>query len=77
MTDTPKPPPAPMVAVAKGMSESALQDNVIELAHVLNYVVAHFRPARTAHGWVTPVSADGKGFPDLVLVGRGRVVFVE
>lgn len=29
--------------------------------------VAHFRKARTARGWRTAVSADGKGFPDLIL----------
>lgn len=63
------------------MSEADLQDAVIDLARLLGYRVAHFRPARVGTGdnqrWVTPVAADGKGFPDLVLVGRGRVVFAE
>lgn len=59
------------------MTEAELQTGVIELARLLGYRVAHFRPAKTEQGWRTPVQADGKGFPDLVLVGRGRVLFVE
>lgn len=58
------------------MIEADLHRGVIETAQLLGWRVAHFRPARTAHGWRTPVEADGKGFPDLVLV-RDRVVFVE
>lgn len=67
----------PPSAAVTSMTEAELQDNVIELAHLFRYRVAHFRPARTAHGWATPVSADGKGFPDLVLCGRGRTIFAE
>jgi len=45
-------------------------------------MVAHFRPAKTQRqdGSVfhqTAVAADGKGFPDLVLVNTGTVLFVE
>lgn len=58
------------------MTEAELQKAIIEAAHVLGWKVAHFRPAQTKHGWRTPVSADGAGFPDLVLV-RDRVVFAE
>lgn len=58
------------------MSEQDLSDCVIELGHVLGYTIAHFRPAMTTKGWRTPVLADGKGFPDLVLV-RDRVIFAE
>jgi hypothetical protein len=56
--------------------EEVFQHDVIELAHTLGWRVAHFRPALTKHGWRTPVSADGKGFPDLILV-RDRVIAVE
>ena len=57
--------------------ESELQHAVVELAHLRGWLVAHFRPARLESGRViTPVSADGAGFPDLVLV-RDRVLFVE
>jgi len=58
------------------MSEAQFQQQVIEYAHLTGWLCAHFRPARTARGWVTPVTADGSGFPDLVLV-RERVVVAE
>ena len=58
------------------MDEKTLQDAVIEMARQRGWLVAHFRPAQTETGWRTPVAADGKGFPDLVLV-RERVVFAE
>lgn len=61
--------------------EDEWQDTVLELAAATGWLVAHFRPARAkaddgADRWITPVAADGKGFPDLVLV-RDRVVFAE
>lgn len=59
------------------MTEAQLQHAVIECAHTFGWRVAHFRPAMTAKGWRTPVEADGKGFPDLVLVRRGRLIFAE
>lgn len=60
------------------MTEAQLQQAVIEAAQLLGWRVAHFRPARTKDGgWVTPVAADGKGFPDLVLVKGGTLAFVE
>lgn len=63
-------------------SEAEFQRNLITLAHGLNYSCAHFRTVRVqrANGSVsyqTPVQADGAGFPDLVMVGHGRVIFVE
>ena len=58
-------------------SESSFQKAIIEYAQRLGYRVAHFRPARTKRGnWITPVAADGAGFPDLVLVGE-KVVYLE
>lgn len=56
--------------------ESDFQRAVIELAQLLGWRVAHFRPARTEQGWRTAVAADGAGFPDLVLV-RFTVVYAE
>lgn len=56
--------------------EDEWQATVVELARTLGWRVAHFRPARTKDDWRTPVAADGKGFPDLVLV-RDRVVYAE
>ena len=61
------------------MSERELQDAVIQLARLLGYRVAHFRPAMTTRGWRTPVSADGAGFPDLVCAHpkQRRLLMVE
>lgn len=59
------------------MIEADLQVAVIEIARFLGWRVAHFRPALTSKGWRTPVSADGKGFPDLFMVRRERVLAVE
>lgn len=57
--------------------EAQFQLAVIDLARVLRWCVAHFRPALRKSGrWSTPVAADGAGFPDLVLV-RDRVIFAE
>lgn len=56
--------------------EADWQRDVIKLAHTLSWKVAHFRPAQTTKGWRTPVSADGKGFPDAILV-RDRILAVE
>lgn len=53
--------------------ERSFQRQVIQLAKLYGWRVAHFRPARGARGrWFTPVMADGAGFPDLVLVHPGR-----
>lgn len=59
--------------------EAEFMDQVIALARLRGWKVAHFRPARTEHGWRTPVAADGKGWPDLVLVHprQKRALFVE
>ena len=63
------------------MTESELQKIVIDMAHLFRWRVAHFRPARVMRGgeetWRTPVSADGAGFPDLVLARDGVVLFRE
>ncbi len=58
------------------VAESAFQSQLIEVAHLLGWRVAHFRPARTKAGWRTPVAADGQGFPDLLLA-RERIVVAE
>lgn len=55
----------------------AWEDQVIELARLYGWRVAHFRAARTAKGWRTPVGADGAGFFDLVLVRGPDLLFVE
>lgn len=67
-------------ALAGAMDEDKLQQVVIDRANHWGWLVAHFRSARTAAGgWVTPVAADGRGFPDLVMVhpSVGRLLVVE
>jgi len=59
------------------VTRSVLEEQIIELAHYHGWRVAHFRPARTEKGWRTPVSADGKGFPDLVLLRDKRMLVIE
>lgn len=61
----------------KRISEAEFTAQVIELAHLLGWRVAHFRPAWTNKGWRTPVQGDGKGFPDLVMVKGERLIFAE
>lgn len=58
------------------MTEVALQDAIVDLAHTLGWSVAHFRAAKSSKGHRTPVQYDAAGFPDLVLV-RTRVIFAE
>lgn len=58
--------------------EEAFQRQVIELAKMHGWRVAHFRAVRVQRKdgsvhYATPVQADGEGFPDLILV-RGPVM---
>ncbi len=66
-----------MTATLPPISEREFMRQVLDLARVLSWRVAHFRAAETSHGWRTPVQADGAGFPDLVLVRGDRLLFVE
>jgi hypothetical protein len=61
------------------IKETDWQKTVIDLAQANGWKVAHFRGAWSKDGkrFVTPVAADGAGFPDLVLARRGRVIFIE
>ncbi len=60
------------------MTETELQDAVAEYAQALGYLVFHQRPCRRKDGsWYSAVQYDGKGYFDLTLIGRGRVVFAE
>ena len=59
-------------------TEAQFQAAVIAAAQLRGWLVAHFRTAQTASGrHLTPVAGDGAGFPDLVLVGHGRVLWRE
>jgi hypothetical protein len=60
------------------MTERELQAVIVDLAHVMGWTCAHFRPAQNSRGiWRTPVGADGAGFPDLVLIRPGQCIVVE
>jgi hypothetical protein len=57
--------------------EKDFQRAVIDLARLTGWRVHHTRPALTRRGrWLTPIQGDA-GFPDLVLVRAGRVIFAE
>ena len=56
------------------MTEDALKAEVLKQCKALGLRTAHFRPAKTKDGWRTPVEGDGKGWPDLIIVGRRLIV---
>ena len=72
--------------IAKKMSEKELTSKVIDVAHKLGYLAYHQQsavPARmctrcgaTVRGGHSLIQGDA-GFPDLVLVRNGRILFVE
>lgn len=58
------------------LSEREFMKQVIALAKLNGWLVAHFRPSLNSRGqWMTAVQADGAGFPDLVLL-RGKTAIV-
>ena len=66
------------------ITEAQFQKQIIQLAKLCGWRVAHFRSVRvqSKNGWTrwqTPVQADGVGFPDLVLVHpkRRMLAFIE
>ncbi len=59
------------------LSERDFERQVLELAKICGWRTAHFRPAKTSKGWRTPVSGDGAGLPDLILVRPPEIVFAE
>lgn len=68
-----------MAVRVKPITEDEFLGQVIDLARLRGWRVAHFRPARTANGWRTAVQADGVGFPDLILTRHrdGRIAAAE
>lgn len=62
------------------LSERVWQEQVVQLAELHGWQWAHWRAARTEHGWRTPVSGTlGEGFPDLLLIHERdrRLLLVE
>jgi hypothetical protein len=63
--------------IARSIRESELESSVMDLARVLGWRRAHFRPAMLPSGkWATHMSGD-VGFPDLVLARRGALIVAE
>jgi VRR-NUC domain len=59
-------------------TERDFTTTVIDTAHWRGWLICHFRPAMKADGtWMTPLMADGAGYPDLTLVRGERLVFAE
>jgi hypothetical protein len=58
-------------------SEAEFQAWVIDTARMSGWRVAHFRPAWQGERMITPVAADGAGFPDLILVKGPHEVAAE
>lgn len=75
--------PAARLLAQPRLSEATLDATVFDIVHLHGGLVAHFRPAIAGFGrdgqprWRTAVAADGKGFPDLVIVLPGGVMFRE
>jgi hypothetical protein len=72
----------PTPAKPPGVSEAEFQRMVIQLAKLRGFKVAHFRKVRVQRRngscyYETPVAADGKGWPDLVLCKGKTLAFVE
>lgn len=64
------------------LSEATFQAAVIGVANHLGWAVAHFRRVRVQRKngetyYETPVAADGKGFPDLLMVRAMRCLVAE
>ena len=62
------------------MTEKELLGAIIERARSRGWKVIHTPPVPVQRGgktlWMTPLAADGKGFPDLLMV-RDRVIVAE
>lgn len=61
-------------------TEREFTQQVVDLARMFGFEHVHFRPAKTAHGWRTPVEGSmGEGWPDWILVRERdrRLIFAE
>ena len=58
------------------MTENELQALVVEALELGGWRWTHFRPARTKHGWRTPLSGM-VGWPDITAVRDGQMLSLE
>lgn len=67
----------------KARPEGELQDEIVERLQTLDFLVAHFRPAKVMRAGIekyeTPVGGDGAGWPDIVAVNpvTGQCLVLE
>lgn len=66
---------SPRLPLPRG-TDGGWTTTVIRAARLYQWRVAHFRPIRTATGWITPVQGDA-GSPDLLLARGGVVILAE
>lgn len=67
----------PLVLTHSVITEAQLQSAVMDLALVLRWRRAHFRPAQLPSGkWATHMSGE-PGWPDLALARHGQLVIAE
>lgn len=59
-----------------GDTEAHFTTRVIQYARLCGWLVVHYRPARTAKGWATPLEGD-RGCPDVILARNGQVLLIE
>jgi hypothetical protein len=68
-TKTRKAPVNSRALLDAQIAEGKLQRDIIDLLHKLRYLVNHNYDSRR--------SGPDKGLPDLIIVGHGRLIFVE
>jgi hypothetical protein len=60
------------------LSEKDFLHQVTDLANIRGWHWVHIRSGMTRDSWRTPISGPlGKGFPDLLLCRRERILFLE
>ncbi len=60
------------------ITEAEFLKQVIQLAKLHGWICAHFRPGMNRRGkWQTAVAGDGVGFPDVILLRKGRIIAAE
>lgn len=73
-----RPATEPRTEAGRRLAEADWMRQVMEFAQLMGWETFHPRPARTLDGWRTPGSGSmAKGWPDLVLVRDGRLIFAE
>jgi hypothetical protein len=66
------------VATLPPLTERDFMAQVTQLATIRGWTWLHLRPGMTRDSWRTPISGPlGKGWPDLLLVRRDRILFCE